>query len=161
VSHLIHYAHPQGKLSQPHTVVIVAALNETRRLTTFVRKTYGTRNQVNLSSNHWLWYHYWVTREQPKNHPYWAQSNLLSKLNTTSLLRVLDLWFSHCWICLEISVTRSQKILKNLPAAPGAVNRTKHPFSEASWRAAQMAVSSGFFWLLVTEISRHIQQSFY
>jgi hypothetical protein len=51
------------------------------RLTTFVRKTFNTMSRSNPSLNYWLWYHCWITRGQPEDHPYWTQNNYTSELN--------------------------------------------------------------------------------
>jgi hypothetical protein len=65
---LTHSHLPQAEAFFIHTLAPpLATLNGTRRLTTFVRKTFDTRSRSNHSSNHRLWYHCWVTmRGQPR-----------------------------------------------------------------------------------------------
>ena len=44
----------------------------------------------------------------------------------------------NCWICLEISVTRSRKILKNIcQLAPGARRGLVWPVASGFWRGAR------------------------
>jgi hypothetical protein len=50
-----------------------------------------------------------------------------------------------CWICLEISITRSRKILKNLSAARGARRGLVWHVDSVDWRRARARDGLEFF----------------